>query len=94
MLQLVRTQTDERETDVSQPDPAALLLSRRSAATRAAYSGALRQFFGESYRESDVRSFVSLPPTTIAQRLQEFKADMISEKLSEATINQRLAALR
>lgn len=79
-------------------DPAALLLAdKRSAATRRAYRGDWRDFFGtgrEDPTPEQVRAFVALPPPAVALRLAQYKADLRARDASEATINRRLAAVR
>jgi integrase/recombinase XerC len=84
--------------DLPQPgaaDPAALLLQdKRSPNTRRAYAAALKAFFGGDPTPQAVRTFVTLDPPSVALKLAGFKARMLVDGLSEATINLRLAAVR
>jgi integrase/recombinase XerC len=77
------------------PDPVALLLAdKRSPATRRAYAGDLRAFFGGDPQPHQVRQFVALPVPQLALRLAEYKAELLATGAAEATINRRLAAVR
>jgi integrase/recombinase XerC len=77
------------------PDLASMLLAdKRSAATRRAYAGDLRAFFDAEPTPGLVGAFVALPARGIAERLALFKARMLGDGLSEATINRRLSAVR
>lgn len=76
-------------------DPVQLLLAdKRSAATRRAYAGDLKHFFGGDPDPERVREFVSCPPSEIALRLNRYKGGMIQAGAAEATINRRLSAVR
>jgi integrase/recombinase XerC len=71
-----------------------LLGDKRSEATRRAYKTDMAAFFGASPTPEQLRAFASLPAPQLALRLTQYKAQMLERKLSEATINRRLAALR
>ena len=71
-----------------------LLADKRSDATKRAYAGDLRDFFGEDLSPSEVERFVSLPPAEIARVLTTYKAELLQRGLTEATVNRRLAAIR
>jgi integrase/recombinase XerC len=79
-------------------DPVALLLAdKRSPATKRAYRADLRDFFGGDPRDplqAEVAAFLALPPQDVALRLAKYKASLLDRKLSEATVNRRLAAVR
>jgi integrase/recombinase XerC len=76
-------------------DPVQLLLAdKRSLATRRAYAGDLKHFFGGDPEPARVREFALGSPPEIALRLAQFKAAMIEGGAAEATINRRLAAVR
>lgn len=76
-------------------DPVRLLLAdKRSPATRRAYEGDLRAFFGGSPTPEQVRAFVGLPAPRVALRLAEYKAELVGSGAAEATINRRLSAVR
>jgi integrase/recombinase XerC len=82
-----------RPVDLS--DPVALLLAdKRSPQTRRAYAADLRAFFGGEPAPSAVMEFVSLQPAQIALRVTQWKGQMLSAGLAEATVNRRLAAVR
>jgi integrase/recombinase XerC len=74
-----------------------LLADKRSAATKRAYAGDLRAFFGTGARDPApevVRAFVSLAAPELALRLNRHKGELIERGAAEATINRRLAAVR
>ena len=79
----------------SQVDPVQLLLAdKRSAATKRAYAGDLRDFFGGDPSPHQVRQFVAQPPRDIAVHLNTYKARLIGSGAAEATVNRRLSAVR
>lgn len=80
-----------------------LLRDKRSEATRRAYKLNLELFFKQSdrlgaiYRDTPQRAveeFLSWPPSHIAIELAEFKGRQIEAGYAEATVNQRLFAVR
>lgn len=71
-----------------------LLDDKRSPATKRAYAADLRDFFGEDLNPREVESFVTQSPAEIARLLATYKASLLERRLSEATINRRLAAIR
>ena len=94
---------DPRALDPIALDPIALLLAdKRSPATRRAYASDLAGFFkteapGPNSGGPDpaaVAAFLALSVPEVARRLSCYKAAMLSAKLSEATVNRRLAAVR
>ncbi|HLV78631.1 MAG TPA: tyrosine-type recombinase/integrase [Chthonomonadaceae bacterium] len=74
-----------------------LLQNKRSENTRRAYRHDVHAFFEAVYgRSADstlVRHFLSQTATQMAAQLLQYKARLIREQRSEATINRRLAAL-
>lgn len=82
-------------TDPARADVVALLLAdKRSPATRRAYRQAIIHFFGRQPTPEDAQEFAALPTPAVALRLASYKARMITDGVSEATINLRLAAVR
>jgi integrase/recombinase XerC len=83
----------------TQPDVLAMLLSeKRSESTRKAYDRDIKDFFTkmfavESTAEWVVR-FLALPGAQALLWVVKYKAKMIEQRLSEATVNRRLSALR
>lgn len=76
-------------------DPVAMLLAdKRSPATKRAYAGDLKDFFGAAPGPGVVRAFVSLPAPEIALRLTTYKAGLMQRGAAEATVNRRLSAVR
>lgn len=76
-------------------DPVQLLLAdKRSEATRRAYAGDLRHFFGRDPDPGTVQAFVRLSPAQVALRLNEYKGQMLQAGAAEATVNRRLSAVR
>ena len=73
---------------------ALLLADKRSMATKRAYYGDIKQFFGGDPTDDEVKNFLSWPPREIALKLNRYKGDLIAAQISEATINRRLAAIR
>ena len=98
MNELVTTTDATANAAVSAPlNPVALLLAdKRSPQTRRAYAADLRAFFGAEGDppQDTVRAFVQLPVAQIALRLVQYKAEMLTQGLAEATVNRRLAAVR
>ena len=81
----------------AEPVPSLLELligDKRSPATQRAYRADVAAFFGTYPSPQQVRDFTGLPVPQLALRLTQYKARMLEGKLSEATINRRLAALR
>jgi integrase/recombinase XerC len=82
-----------------EPDVLAMLLSeKRSESTRRAYDRDINDFFAkmfgvESTAEWVVR-FLALPGAQALGWVVKYKAKMIEQRLSEATVNRRLSALR
>ena len=74
-----------------------LLEDKRSANTRRAYQHDVRAFFLSQYgSEADpalVRAFLAQTAPQMAAQLLQYKAGLIREKRSEATINRRLSAM-
>jgi integrase/recombinase XerC len=80
---------------VLEADPVQLLLAdKRSPATRRAYAGDLRHFFGADPDPPTVRAFVSLSAPEIALRLSTYKGELLAAGAAEATVNRRLSAIR
>ncbi|MBD2680935.1 MULTISPECIES: tyrosine-type recombinase/integrase [Nostoc] len=83
----------------TQPDVLAMLLAeKRSQSTRRAYDRDIQDFFAkmfgvESTAEWVVR-FLALPGAQALGWVVKYKAKMIEQGLSEATVNRRLSALR
>ncbi|MGF1979815.1 MAG: tyrosine-type recombinase/integrase [Nostoc sp. CmiSLP01] len=83
----------------TQPDVLAMLLTqKRSPSTRRAYDRDIKDFFAkmfgvESTAEWVVR-FLALPGAQALGWVVKYKAMLIEQGLSEATVNRRLAALR
>lgn len=83
----------------TQPDVLAMLLAqKRSQSTRKAYDWDIKDFFAkmfgvESTAEWVIR-FLALPGAQALGWVVKYKAMMIKQGLSEATVNRRLAALR
>lgn len=76
-------------------DPIAMLLAdKRSPATRRAYEGDLRDFFGGAPVPDQVGAFLALPAPALALRLNQYKAGLLERGAAEATVNRRLAAVR
>lgn len=76
-------------------NPVALLLAdKRSPATKRAYKADLSHFFGGEPPPAVVHEFLGQPPPAVALRLASYKGEMLAQKLAEATINRRLAAVR
>lgn len=79
-----------------------LLADTRSEATKRAYQGDLKHFFtacglvdvGAALEPPDVGKLFGLSAGAMALMLNEYKASMLGAKLSEATINRRLSAVR
>lgn len=89
-VHVVHTVHTKLETDINIIE--LLLQDKRSERTRRAYDADLAQFFAN--QPFTVRGFLAWPPPKIALRLAQFKGEMRIAKLSEATINRRLAAVR
>jgi integrase/recombinase XerC len=73
---------------------AALLADKRSAATRRAYAGDLRDFFAGNQTPDTVRAFLAQAPRQIALHLTTYKARLLANGCAEATVNRRLAAVK
>lgn len=73
---------------------ATFLQGKRSEGTRRAYHTDFRGFFGDAYTSQAVSEFLLWPPPHIAAALQVHKNKMLEAKLSEASINRRLSAVR
>jgi integrase/recombinase XerC len=78
---------------------ALLLADKRSPGTRRAYAADLGDFFRHAYTVAEptpdvVAAFLGLPAPQIALHLAGYKAHLLGRRLSEATINRRLAAVR
>jgi integrase/recombinase XerC len=75
-----------------------LLSDKRSPATRAAYQKAVRNFFvkttGKLPTPELILEFLYLDQTQAVTVVLKYKAQMIEQGLSEATVNQRLAAIK
>lgn len=86
------------DTHGEAPDLLALLIAdKRSPATRRAYQGDLAHFFrfrNEEPSREAVFAFLSRPRGEIVIALHKFKAGMIEQGLSEASVNRRLSAIR
>ncbi|BAZ08230.1 phage integrase family protein [Calothrix sp. NIES-4071] len=85
--------------DFPAPDVLTLLLEdKRSEATRKAYDQDIRHFFEIMFKvESNadyIIRFLGLPQPRALELVVRYKAALIKKKLSEATINRRLSALR
>jgi integrase/recombinase XerC len=85
--------------DFQAPDVLALLLEdKRSESTRRAYDQDVRHFFQTMFdvlpNADYIIRFLALPQARALEFVVRYKAAMIKKKLSEATINRRLAALR
>jgi len=80
---------------IDEHDVVALFLAeRRAETTRAAYLRDLRAFFGAEAGAEEVEAFLSLPPRAVVKRLTQYKASLISRKLSENALNRYLASIR
>lgn len=76
-------------------DPIDLLLAdKRSGATRRAYAGDLADFFRDDASPRAVADFLAQSVPEVAQTLAGYKARLLREGKSEATVNRRLAAVR
>lgn len=77
---------------------AELLADKRSENTRIAYERDLRDFFtvtaGQKPTPQLVSEFLALPRFQAIALVLQYKASLIDRKLSEATVNRRLAALK
>jgi len=71
-----------------------LLADKRSASTRRAYEGDLRDFFRGQPTEEMLGDFLALSPPAVALRLARYKAELLERGAAEATVNRRLAAVR
>ena len=75
-----------------------LLEDKRSENTRRAYKRDLERFFkdmtGREYDQEMVNEFLSMPRPQAMLVVLQYKADLISQGLAEATINRRLAAIK
>lgn len=71
-----------------------LLKSKRSAHTQKTYEVGLRAFFGGQLTREKVEAFLSLSVPEITFALLDFKEKMRLEGKSDATINNRVAAVR
>lgn len=71
-----------------------LLADKRSPATRRAYAGDLRDFFGGEPTAEEVGAFLRLRTPEVALRLNDYKARMMERGYATATVNRRLAAVR
>ncbi|MBW4571709.1 MAG: tyrosine-type recombinase/integrase [Tolypothrix carrinoi HA7290-LM1] len=81
------------------PDVLAMLLSeKRSQSTRRAYDRDVKHFFltmfGVDSTAEYVVRFLALPQAQALEWVVRYKATMIKQGLSEATVNRRLSALR
>ncbi len=81
------------------PDVLAMLLAdKRSESTRRAYDRDIRDFFAMMFKVPSnadyVVRFLALPQPAAFEYVVRYKAAMIKKKLSEATVNRRLSALR
>lgn len=86
-------------SNFSAPDVLMLLLEdKRSESTRRAYDQDIRHFFQTMFdvlpNTDYIIRFLVLPQARALEFVVRYKAAMIKKKLSEATINRRLAALR
>ena len=76
---------------------AMLLADKRSENTRRAYAHDVQEFFAVVYESAPtpelVRHFLALSTPQMAAVLLRYKARLISEKLAEATVNRRIAAV-
>src|SRR5579859_2783037 len=79
------------------PDVCAMLLAdKRSANTRRAYAFDLRAFFRATYGRDPssalVAEFLRLSTEEMTQIVLRYKASLIAQQKTEATINRRLSA--
>jgi len=73
---------------------AMLLADKRSPNTRRAYRADLGDFFDGEPTPEVVRRFLSQDAGSMAYTLNAYKADLLDRRLSEATVNRRLSAVK
>jgi integrase/recombinase XerC len=77
---------------------ARLLLGKRSPSTRIAYAHDLQDFFAFIANQPPtpdlVTQFLQLPQPSAINIVSQYKENLISKRLAEATVNRRLAAIK
>lgn len=74
-----------------------LLSATRSEATKRAYAGDLRRFFGDvmgQAPEGALPAFLAMDRPAMTATVLEWRERMLADGLSEATVNRRLAAVK
>ena len=90
-MELVRADSSlARQNDLL----AMLLADKRSENTKRAYAADLADFFGGHPSPEAVGSFLSQDSGGMALSLNGYKARLLTEGLSESTVNRRLAAIK